>query len=413
MHKFCFISCVALLSLCLPLISSGQAVFSPLSHDGLTPSAFSIIYKNSLCIVSAKPYPPKDAGSWKWQSGETLNAKQAKLFRQPKTDVYVFGTPPAGTHIHLNYNAKFELLAGVLVQAIRPDGSATEAKLLVSPGINGTYRTDYGPVTLTAITDVEIAKPIPAGSPVVLAGGNQVIGSIVPARKRWAPYPETHQTNSFTFEVLCLPDSAQTSDLGPKNDALSFLGYPKMANAPKFRWILPDFIWEVQVGMPMADLASMRKPLKNNAEEVSDSASMVLRPDAPLFYKVSYHADPANSLLLGEINLYGEEVPRMGRLEKTTKLIDLLIGSLGSPALFSNTSLQPQGGYPEFILAWQSSGRTVMLRLKRDLDMHSRLHVSSHTTNSATSMLAKSQKFGPAPTNIREAFDQWFVAAKK
>ncbi|MGB3117211.1 MAG: hypothetical protein WBE58_00195 [Verrucomicrobiales bacterium] len=418
MQKVLLLSHALILMLGCPATAIGQQAYSPLNRDDFTSAAFSIIYRDALCIVAPRPYPPKDAVAWKWQNGETLDARQAKLFRQPEIDVYVCGGKPSVAQKQLAYDARFELKAGELVQVIGPDGSVLDGKLLISPGINGIYRSDYGPVTLTAIADGKNTKQIPTGSPVVLPTGVRVIGAIVPARKRWPPFEETSRTASFTFEVLCLPAPPSSLDSSPKaNDAVSsFLGFPKSANIlnpGKFRWILPDFIWELELGVPMAQIATKRKIDSKKVEVVVDHETLALRPDSPLFYRVYYLEDPGNASVLGEMSLYGEEVPRLGAYPKTTRLLELLIEIIGMPTVFSNSMQQPQGGAPEFVLGWQSSGRSLMLRLKRDINLHSRLHVSSQNTNSAMPKLGETQKFGPSPKSIQVAFEQWLLDGKK
>lgn len=387
--------------------------YEPLSRDGAPSTAFSIVHRGVTCVVANVSVPANEARLWKWADGTVLDTKSAKVFRQAETEVYVFGTDTG--RAGLKYRVPFEVKSGTPVTVLDAKGVPVKAHLVVSPGIDGVYKSSYGPVRLTAtLDDAETAGlfEIPGGRPVVNAVNGEVIGITTPQRSIWevGKFDIQFETR-FPVEPLCLPSGVVEGPDPQDRLVPSFLGIQSASpfKASAFRFLFADLIWDLELGMSMDRLKGVLK--ERGAPEPTVE---VLREEAPLFYDVDYAGKPDDQSVLGEFAFLGEEPrrvtdpQRLTFFPKSARMVETLLQVLGRPTLFSHEMKDPNDEKgPFFVLYWQRPGGSVMLQMNRDVNLHSRCYVSSTPTNRNSAYLGKRVKFSTVPQNVLDAYKKW------
>lgn len=401
-----------ILSSLLPCGAEEALSYAAFQNEGGAYPAFGVSHRGSLCIVTAlHPGDGGKAASFSLPKGQQFSSAQAKTYQQPGTSVYIFGKKEFTQAVP--YDPEFQLKAKDRLVAVSPEGKRIEGFLLYNPANGSDYSSDMGPLSLTVITDDKTMENIAApGWPVFSVGSGKVVGTVVVRRSVVKPHNPVELPGQFLFEPLCLPTGKKPEP--QMMNAYGGLPFDKPVVRDVFRWLLPDCLWDLEVGMSREALEQKRGKLGSFRENFSDH-SFQLRADTPICYEVQYHPGPDKESRgrIVEIELEGTAKSSLGEYPKAEKLVSALEQVFGKPRLFTS-SFDPTGNAnTRFIGHWLCGERSLTLRLSYyPPDVSAQIVIGEAKTNTLFNGVHKVHKMGQAPASMVVAYKSWLADLK-
>lgn len=341
------------------LVSSSSVVaqlgpklkYQSFQKDGEPSPAFVVHHRGAMCLVTSKDdyFPPEkgSAGLFTFEGKGNLPTKSAKVYRQPFTEVFIFGKTKF--EAALSYDPDFSIKTKTKVAAISPDGKVDSGFVLVNPGLGEDYRPQMGVIRLMVVTDSEEYKDrLPPGSPVIETSTGKVLGIVAPTylQHQREPY---QASNRFEFEPLCLPTGKKLKP--PPVKSLAGLPFQKAVNKEDFRWLFPASLWDY-------DITNDPKKIERSLVDYKDH-QFIMREDTPFLRKIFVIKEDGQRTQ--RILAQGSNAPDHCRFYKAEKLLGLLLEAFGMPSGFTD---QIPGDFNEkgMALVWDFPGGSVTLK---------------------------------------------------